>query len=160
MERRAIDEECRTKDTGEFRKRKRKHSSSTTSYLEPAMFGSPNMSSYQKRQTNLKRQTTSEDPKDNGNTPSALDSFRLGIQGVSSSPPKGTKAYERKPRHKTKKDKYDLKQNRKSEKAPVKTEKPTTKRAKRKEKSGAALLHKFTAKNVASDRLTVSILAH
>ena len=70
--------------------------------------------------------------------------------------------YERRPRHKTKADKYEIKQDgNKSTKKREKKEKKTSaskrdKRPKRKERSGDALVHTFSAPNVAQDRLTVS----
>ena len=69
--------------------------------------------------------------------------------------------YERRPRHKTRQDRYELKDNnRNSEKTKQAAKKDRgdqkQKKHKRKEKSGAALMHDFAAQNVAHDRLTVS----
>ena len=72
------------------------------------------------------------------------------------------KRYERRPRHKTKEDKYEVKKDgdksakqraRKDERHS--TDKPN-KKGKRKEKSGDALMHTFSAPNIAQERLTVS----
>ena len=70
-------------------------------------------------------------------------------------------SYERRPRHKTRQDRYELKGNNKdSEKMKQATKKDRgekkQKKHKRKEKSGTALMHDFAAQNVAHDRLTVS----
>jgi len=71
------------------------------------------------------------------------------------------KSYERRSRHKTREDRYDLKQD---TKRPTKKQKKAgaagkDRKRKRKEKSGNTLMHDFTASNVAQDRLTVSKLA-
>lgn len=71
------------------------------------------------------------------------------------------KSYERRSRHKTREDRYDLKQD---GKRPAKKQKKTgtagnDRKRKRKEKSGNTLMHDFTASNVAQDRLTVSKVA-
>ena len=72
------------------------------------------------------------------------------------------KRYERRPRRKTKEDKYKVKQDGdKSTKQRARkerrkgTDKPN-KKGKRKEKSGDALMHTFSAPNIAQERLTVS----
>ena len=73
---------------------------------------------------------------------------------------KRTVAYERRKRHKTRDDHYDLKEDggtgRKRKLAENKASERKQKSRKRKEKSGAAILHDFTAQNVSQDRLTVS----
>lgn len=69
------------------------------------------------------------------------------------------KPYERKPRHKTREDHYTLKEASKVPKQnPNESESPVRKKGKRKrkEKSGSALMHDFSARNVAFGRLTVS----
>lgn len=78
------------------------------------------------------------------------------------SPEKPNKTYERRSRHKTKEDRYELKHS----KAAVKQKRDTkdrkkgdakrVKKSKLRKKSGAALVHDFAAHNVAQDRLTVS----
>ena len=72
------------------------------------------------------------------------------------------KRYERRPRHKTKEDRYKVKKDGdKSTKQRARkdkrngTDKRNTK-GKRKEKSGDALMHTFSAPNIAQERLTVS----
>ena len=75
------------------------------------------------------------------------------------SPEKVTKSYERRSRHRTRKDRYDLKTDKKrgetKDGEKVTRSKPRKKR-KGVEKSGAALMHGFSAGNVESERLTVS----
>ena len=71
-------------------------------------------------------------------------------------------AFQRRPRRKTKEDKYVLKDKARKRKINYGTEEAPRKRHRRhdgREKSGATLLHTFSAKNVAVDRLTVSILS-
>ena len=69
--------------------------------------------------------------------------------------------YERRPRHKTRKDRYEPKQSRA---AGIEVERkhdheelaPRGKKRKRKEKSGAAVMQNFEAQNISQDRVTVS----
>lgn len=78
-------------------------------------------------------------------------------------PEKPLKTYERRPRHKTREDHYELKENKKraAAKADEKAAPRKSKKSrKRKEKSGAALMHGFSAACVDSDRLTVSRTIH
>ena len=90
-----------------------------------------------------------------------------GSEIMLSSPEKLLKSYERRPRHKTRSDRYEFKgndghgtkakQTLKNDATQKKQKKK--KKHKRKEKSGAALMHDFAARNVAPDRLTVSCLS-
>ena len=69
------------------------------------------------------------------------------------------KPYERRLRHKTRADHYTLKEALKGPQQTINEgESPVRKKGKRtrKEKSGSALMHDFTARNVAFSRLTVS----
>ena len=72
-------------------------------------------------------------------------------------PGKLAESYERRPRHKTREDRYELKDGTRSEKKAAKkdSQEKKQKKHKRREKSGAALMHSFTAQNVSHDRLTV-----
>ena len=78
------------------------------------------------------------------------------------SPKKRAKQYERKPRHKTKEDKYEVKRTGRKLGIRPRTKEKTNgavkkdKKRKRKQRSGDALMHTFGAPNVAQDRLTVS----
>ena len=81
---------------------------------------------------------------------------------AASSSKKPPKSYERRPRHKTKGDKYTVKkpstkaEKRKRKKGETSGARKQNKKRKRKERSGDALLHTFSAPNVTQDRLTVS----
>ena len=68
-----------------------------------------------------------------------------------------TRSYERRPRHKTRADRYELKQDKaaKSLSAVQDESRRKTQKRKRREKSGAMLMHEFTAQNVSHGRLTV-----
>ena len=67
-----------------------------------------------------------------------------------------TNMYDKRSRHKTRGDKYSLKENWKAKKNVETDNGKKTKRRKRREKMGKTLMHDFTASNVAQDRLTVS----
>ena len=66
-------------------------------------------------------------------------------------------SYERRPRRKTREDRYELKDGIPDKKKAGKkdSQEKKLKKHKRREKSGAALMHSFTAQNVSHDRLTV-----
>ena len=76
------------------------------------------------------------------------------------SPKRPTKSYERRPRHKTREDRYDLKEHKDTIRKERSSKKDGVERKlksrKRKDKSGAALMHDFAPQNVSNDRLTVS----
>ena len=156
MERKAFNQECHLEDMGASRKRKRKISSSVSSYLEPGILKTPTRTNQQTFPNTAIRKASSKIKKHGSDTASSSP-LRL-IREAAIPPLKPPKDYERRPRRKTKKDKYELKQGRKSETVRTKRNGPTIKKVKRKEKSGVALSHKFTAQNIASDRLTVSLL--
>ncbi|KAL8933588.1 MAG: hypothetical protein Q9216_006296 [Gyalolechia sp. 2 TL-2023] len=71
---------------------------------------------------------------------------------------KPAKSYERRPRRKTREDHYELKKGKKQNK-PKDGEKASNHKAKKRrhrtEKSGAVLMHNFSANNVGTERLTV-----
>ncbi len=78
-----------------------------------------------------------------------------------SSPKRVEKTYERRPRHKTREDLYEVQPTKeRKKKAPTRgaeKEKPVDKRRKRM-KSGGVLMHDFNAPNIPNDRLTVITL--
>ena len=86
-------------------------------------------------------------------------SFVREVPTTSSGP---AKRYERKPRHKTKNDKYEVKKDGKGSRKRKRGKGENTgasrhdRKSKRKERSGDAMMHAFSAPNVAQDRLTVS----
>lgn len=136
--------------------KKRKRSSSEGSYLEPAMIDEINV--LEQRINVAGRGTTSNIryPRQGGgkNSSVATSSTSGSSSQRTPSPEKPSKTYERKPRRRTKEDRYELKQERAGKNRAKK--KITTKlKSKRKEKSGALNIQSFRAKNVASDRLTV-----
>ncbi|KAL8776578.1 MAG: hypothetical protein Q9213_008214 [Squamulea squamosa] len=74
------------------------------------------------------------------------------------SPDKAAKTYEKRPRRKTREDRYELKKDKKHDQTNEGRAKAHDKRKKKRkgvEKSGAALMQKFSAKNVETDRLTL-----
>ena len=143
------------------RPRKRKRSrSSTSSYLEPAVANSLPENDHVRlsHPTRLHEMTSRPALGDGGNiSPPTVsrDSDML-------LPPPGKlrKSYEKRPRHKTCVDRYELKESSRHGKtkqdAKKDCEKKKRENPKRREKSGAALMHGFAAPNVVHDRLTVS----
>ena len=76
-----------------------------------------------------------------------------------SSPKQPIQTYERRNRHKTREDRYEIKRSAaRQSKTPLRTrkEKKPIQKQRHTEKSGGALMHDFTAPNVPNDRLTVS----
>ena len=147
---------------GRPRKRRRIRTS-TSSYLEPAATNdlSDNDHDHPSHTTILRMANEGPALGDRGKNTSPTAS--QGSEMLSPSPEKLLKSYERRPRHKTRQDRYELKgSNRDSLKTPRIEKKdrgenkPKKHKHQRKEKSGAALMHDFAAQNVAHDRLTVS----
>ena len=145
------------------RTRKRKRSwSSSSSYLEPAAVSDlDNDDDRPSHATMLRTVSTRPALGDRGNNNSHTTS--QSSEMVDPSAEKKLKLYERRPRHKTRIDRYELKENirhGKKTKQDAKKEsgKKKPKKHRRKEKSGAALMHDFTAQNVAHNRLTVSCI--
>lgn len=79
------------------------------------------------------------------------------FKGALKSLEKPVKSFQKRPRHKTHEDRYKLKEDGGSRPKPNdrRTGLSNRKKRKPKEMTGAALLHEFTAKNVANERLTV-----
>ena len=143
------------------RARKRKRSwSSSGSYLEPAAFSDlDNDDDRPSHATILHTVSTRPALGDRGNNSSHTTS--QGSEMVDPSPEKKLNPYERRPRHKTRIDRYELKENirhgtKTKQDAKKNSGQKKPKKHRRKEKSGAALMHDFTAQNVAHNRLTVS----
>ncbi|KAL8764557.1 MAG: hypothetical protein Q9194_006986, partial [Teloschistes cf. exilis] len=140
---------------GEQHKRKRSHSEAS-SYLEPAFhFGDDDDGSECFRGTLTKQ------------VPCGEKQYDKQVSSRSSSvailPPDGPgKMYERRSRHKTKEDCYELKQAKKRNQAKDQkvraADKPKKKKRKHAQKSGAALMQDFNAENVQPERLTASYL--
>lgn len=143
------------------RKRKRKHSS-ISSYLEPATFVvHPEVRDDgcgQTKAPGLHGLDADLGVSALRSSPDSADS--LAIKSISKE--KLNKFYERRPRHKTRESRYEVNQVKEAQKRKKKDENMPKKDRKRKrrckEKSGATLMHNFTAQNIAHDRLTVSPL--
>lgn len=142
---------------GETPVRKRKRSiSSLSSYLETAK-----AINHQSGKNDRKRRNKSKANRDaTSQSSDLLQSSDVTID----SPEKPVKVYGRRLRHKTREDCYELKQAKFPNKKREKNEKKDrcskrNQKQKRKEKSGTALMHEFTAQNVAQDRLTVRLYA-
>lgn len=144
-------------------KRKRRLSS-ISSYLEPARFvahtGAEAEDQVQPMVSFSRGSVANSVDTASRSSSVSLDSSTV----ISVSPEKPAKSYERRPRHKTRGDRYEIKQaketkKRKKEKIEKKAKKAHAAKKDRKrnrgEKSGAALMHNFTARNVTRDRLTV-----
>ena len=128
---------------------KRYHSSPASSYLEPAM---DIVSGYDLKEPNIvkSRDKRRRDTSSSATSHSSQSAALLTKEQRS-------RIYERRPRHKTREDRYDLKQtkeHRKSRKYKKKKQEASGKYP-RNGKTGTALLHNFVAGNVASDRLTM-----
>ena len=152
-------EEVREKPKHSVHKRTRKrNASSTTSYLEPAVVDRLIEVECDDRSVHLEgRLRTPSRSGGDGNV--GLSSRPLQkFQEAITSPGKPVEAFERRPRHKTRADRYELKESTRQRKKPDKNNEEDKKRKKhkRKEKSGAALMHDFTAHNISHSRITVS----
>ncbi|KAL8862802.1 MAG: hypothetical protein Q9178_000744 [Gyalolechia marmorata] len=134
------------------RRKRRRKSSSSASYLEPRVY--PNASD------EVEEARKSLEPKQ-GQHRKQHTHMELTSHPSSTtihSPEKPAKTYERSSRHKTREDHYDLPKDKKrdntKEAKPKAHDKPKKKR-KGVEKSGGALMQKFSAKNIDTDRLTL-----
>ena len=150
-------------DVGGRPPKRRRIRSSTSSYLEPAATNDLSDNCHDRLDYSAILRTANERPAlgDRGKNTSSTAS--QGSETLLPSPEKLLKSFERRPRHKTRQDRYELKDSHRDSVKTLKTakkdrgEKPQKKhKHKRKEKSGAALMHDFAAQNVAHDRLTVS----
>ena len=153
------DEEVDTGALSRPRKRRRRNSSAD-SYLETLKVETNTKHSHRKTNPVDKSWSIIEDRKDAKRHARHSTSISEKSEMKVPSPDRATKSYERRARHKTREDRYDLKETKKTQRKRD-TDKENTKEKrvqprKRKEKSGAALMHGFTAQNVSHDRLTVS----
>ena len=138
------------------RKRKRKVSS-TISYLEPAVVDEltdPENGKWKPHDREGTRRLPPSD--DDGDLKPSAEFLRRPDQ-TTALPNEPAGLYERRPRHKTREDRYELKDGTREKKkvANKDSQEKKQKKHKRREKSGGALMHSFTAQNVAHDRLTV-----
>ena len=137
------------------RKRKR-NVPSTSSDIEPATFqnhagfetnGCVNRSIYSASANNAELKETVRDS--NNSYPDDLSTHSCGRAG---------KTYGRKPRRKTREDRYDLKEDKviRKPRTQKKRHHSRERAEKRRKKSGSGMMHDFSAENVAPKRLTVS----
>lgn len=139
------------------RKRKRKHSS-VSSCLVPATFvvhTEVGDNGCDKNKAPVSQGFNAE-LDDNASQSSPSSPHTSAIKPIS--PQKLNKDYERRPRNRTRENRYELKQGEEAKKRKKKKDEGAPKKERkrrRREKSGAALMHGFTAPNVAHDRLTV-----
>ncbi|KAL8708825.1 MAG: hypothetical protein Q9225_007546, partial [Loekoesia sp. 1 TL-2023] len=134
------------------RSKRRRSPSVTSSYLEPATCF---------RQDKIKKtghEATAENARRHRNQHSGSITSSRSSSATVPSPEKPMKSYERRSRRKTREDRYELKHGKKrakpkdGEKLPLGKSK---RKRKRMEKSGAALMHNFSANNVEPERLTL-----
>ena len=137
------------------RKRKRK-ASSTISYLEPAVVDELTDAEDGKWRPYERERTRRLPPGDDDGELKSLPGSLQRPEQTTALPEKPAESYKRRPRHKTREDRYELKDGTRDEKKVAKdSQEKKQKKHKRREKSGAALMHSFTAQNVSHDRLTV-----
>ena len=143
-------------DPVRMRKRKRK-ASSTISYLEPAVVDEITDAESGKWKPPEREGTRRLPLSDDDGVLKPLSGFLRGPNQTTALPEKSAESYERRPRHKTREDRYELKDGTREKRkvANKDSQKKKQKKQKRREKSGRALMHNFTAQNVAHDRLTV-----
>ena len=150
---RIADPGAETQPENQLRKRKRK-SSSPASLLEPAVY--PNVC-----------KEPDQDYKDaepgKGQKQHQLDHMKLSSgapSAIINSREKQAKSYERRSRHKTREDHYELRKDRKISKTKdtrSKARDRPKKKSKGVQKCGAALMQNFSAGNIETDRITVSL---
>lgn len=142
-------------------RKRRRRESSTNSYLEPVTFDDPMSIDGNNRHPPM----SVLDNKKLMSCPKIFSerSTRSPSSRASSTSRRLAISYEKRPRRKTREDRYELKAVNKNQKKGK--EKPSEKghksknhkKSRRKEKSGTALMHDFTAHNVNNDRLTVKL---
>lgn len=151
-----------SRDRDHQRKRRRRESSSS-SYLELAENDGPtdNENIYHDSDDEIESPKQPIRGKKNDPPSSATSQASISEQLPSK---KLSEIFERRPRHKTREDRYDLKDiTGDKRKRPAKRDRKDgherrSKRTKHKEKSGAALMHSFAPQNVTHERLTVRYL--
>ena len=143
-------------DPVRLRKRKRK-ASSTISYLEPAVVDELTDAENGKWKPHDREGTRRLPPSDDDGDLKPLSEFLRRRDQTTTLPDEHAGLYERRPRHKTREDRYELKDGTREKKkvANKDSQGKKQKKHKRREKSGGALMHNFTAQNVAHERLTV-----
>ncbi|KAL8670275.1 MAG: hypothetical protein Q9168_005177 [Polycauliona sp. 1 TL-2023] len=133
---------------GSHRRKRKRRSSSPASLLEPAVF--PIVSQELHQTYGVLEPKTSH----HQNQDSHIEVSSRASSSIIDSPEKPAKTYERRSRHKTREDRYDLQKDKK----PDKTKDAKSKHKKKRkgvQKSGAVLMQNFSAGNVETDRLTL-----
>lgn len=144
---------------GSSRKRKRSHPS-VSSDLEPASFAADT----EMGDNGCDRRKAPVSPGLNAELDDSVSQFSPGTPDTSAIKriprEKLSKDYERRSRHKTREDRYEVKEVKETKKQKRKKDvgAPKKERKRKGKKSGAAVMHDFTAQNVAHDRLTVRLL--
>lgn len=139
---------------------KRKRSvTSLSSCPDPA---APSEFSQSRKDKHRKHHSLSTEVREHHRDESSSESSKpeTSLDTPAPSPAQVRKSYERRPRHKTRQDKYEIKHGKQKEKQSTErkvTSKNHKRRAKHRDKAGAALLHNFSAENIASDRITVCL---
>ncbi|KAL8848612.1 MAG: hypothetical protein Q9221_006386 [Calogaya cf. arnoldii] len=139
----------------DHRRKRRRRSSSLASFLEPAFY--PNVN----EEGDLDQDRDSLQPK-KGQHQHQHTHIERSSRASSANIGRAAKTYERRPRHKTREDRYDLQKDKKPEKTKdVKSKAHDKPKKKRKgvQKSGAALMQNFSAGNIDTDRLTLKATA-
>ena len=141
------------------RRRKRSVSLAST-YLEPAKLTKPRARGNCKVRNShlsLARAGTSGTSGVPGDVSETSSSLSLSTSITQPPLEKIAKTYERKPRRKTKEDRYDLKQIKRSGKIRVEKAKKKGKKQARKTPHGTTVFKDFKATNIGASRLTVSL---
>ncbi|MCJ1389319.1 hypothetical protein MMC18_002175 [Xylographa bjoerkii] len=137
-------------------RRKRRRASSSSSYLEPAIANEmTHTASRICKESHSRGRNADAQHNERRQEISSSDVSDVSVSQTSFSPAKPVKTYERRSRHKTREDRYLLKDATAHVRAPKEKKRKKSTRLSRKEKTGSALLHNFVADNVASERLTL-----
>ncbi|KAI4228410.1 MAG: hypothetical protein L6R40_008139 [Gallowayella cf. fulva] len=138
------------------RHKRRRKSSSSFSYLEPAVHLRTSDEAAQDPKAAKFGERDHPWPQRNVDTASHASSTTVD------SPIKPTKTYEKRSRHKTREDRYEIKKDKQRATTKEGENRPRAKAKKKRkavEKSGAVLMQKFSANNVETDRLTLKATA-
>ena len=131
-------------------RKRRRCISSSSSYLETAR-AVDHRQAQRVDHERLSKSKVNRNIRDDGDSASQSDS-------VVSIPEKPPKNYERKLRHKTREDRYKLKQDGSGKEKMARKSNPSKKKKRKQNvKSGTALMLDFSAQNVAQDRITVRL---
>lgn len=135
------------------KKRKLHHSSSIISHYTPALHQGRLQNQERGHQNRHERESLSEENEDDDRQRSRPSSDASTATTVSEALP--LKTYGRRPRRKTRDDRYNLKQGKGT--APPRVTKEGKRKKCRKQKSASNLLKNFSADNVGAERLTVCV---